>query len=143
MGDTHCDCSCGRISIRQNTKKAAKVYCQDDLPVTLESSENALVLSYESARGSTIMTDSATLFNYYVTPLKHRSARDIENKNVSSDANTKEQNSPSEIAKTESDSELSRLPVIIPATLTVVIFVACVTCIAYQNYNIEEFPFTG
>eukprot|EP00794_Sanderia_malayensis_P020202 gene20202-22178_t len=40
-------------------------------------------------------------------------------------------------------SKLSKLPVIIPAALTVLIFVACVACIAYKNYNIEEFPFVG
>ncbi|XP_065063072.1 uncharacterized protein LOC135689677 isoform X2 [Rhopilema esculentum] len=47
------------------------------------------------------------------------------------------------VSDTGKKIKVNKLPVILPAVLTVVIFIVCVALIAYKSYNAEDFPYDG
>lgn len=47
------------------------------------------------------------------------------------------------VSDPDNDQKASRLPVILPAVLTVIIFIVCVILIAFKSYNADEFLYHG
>ncbi len=145
--DIQCDCNCGSILITEANIATPMVYCQKDLPSKVQSNAKYLIIKFELS-GTSVgphMTQKP-LFSYVIKPRSHRTVRAASSVKYADVSHARSNNSlvdAKEKEKAEPGEKFTRLPVIIPASVTVFIFVACVACIAYKNYNIEEFPFTG
>ena len=75
--------------------------------------------------------------------LQARSDKDENTPGHSVDNDRLKSSSNNSVSDTDKDHKASRLPVILPAVLTVIIFIVCVILIAFKSYNADEFLYQG
>ena len=149
-----CDCSCGSLSFNGEDGMHIREFCPRDLPATFRTTRriHAVRLNTSSLKGM----EQGPLFVYHMWTKKSilmeamnyiRVRRESESKVKAGESNASVEVSnvgPSRDDSVSSNGErnrFTRLPVILPAVLTVVIFVVCVIFIAAKMYNAEEFPY--
>ena len=158
FGKEKCDCSCGSISFSGTDGNPIKKFCFQDLPSTFQTVRQISVIHLKIA--SVKYMKHGPLFVYHIqvkdSLLKQaleyiRVKRDSDKQKLKAmeqkDASIEEPNagrSGNDTVSSDGErSRFTRLPVILPAVLTVVIFIACLTLIALKMYNADDFPYDG
>ena len=160
FGKAKCDCSCGNISLENGKGEPVRIFCQNDLPSIFQTVREISTIRLKMTSSDSLKRGPLFAYNVlakksFVREYLHyiRLKRDSDNqkaraendkadgKRTTEDVQKSSKPDNDSVATSGEKSRFARLPVILPAVLTVLIFIACLVFIALKIYNADEFPY--